>query len=135
MNARLQKWFSNPDGQTRYRIILDADEFVECPTKFVRFSAGLQVVSDSRCDTPARWQLTVFGEERVQWFVDLGVEIESLPWEKEVLNTANGIHRADSKYMRKKDLMELLNKVMVREVEYMGRNALTMPQFRNLKLK
>lgn len=135
MNARLEKWFSNPDGKTRYKIAVDADNFVECPVKKVVFSAGLQVVKDDNAQTTARWSLTVFGEERVKWFAEFGIPVEALPWEKNTICIANGIHRADTPYMRKPELMEIINKIMVREVEYMGRNLLTKPEFRDLKLK
>ena len=135
MNAKLEKWFSNPDGRTRYFIVIDGEEFVECPTKRVRFSAGLQVVKDDRVSTPARWSLTVFGEERVKWFVELGIPVDCLPWEKNTIAIANGIKRADTPSMRKAELLEIINKIMVKEVEYMGENPNTKPEFRNLVLK
>jgi hypothetical protein len=135
MNARLEKWFSNPDGKTRYKIAVDAENFVECPTKKVLFSAGLQVVKDDAIQSTAKWSLTVFGEERVQWFVDLQIPIEALPWERQTLVIANGIKRADTPNMKKAELLAIINKIMVREVEYMSHNALIKPMFRNLKLK
>jgi hypothetical protein len=135
MNARLEKWFSNPDGKTRYFIVVDGDEFVECPVKKVRFAAGLQVVKDDAIQSTAKWSLTVFGEERVQWFVDLQIPIEALPWERQTLAIANGIKRADTPNMKKAELLAIINKIMVREVEYMSRNSLIKPEFRNLKLK
>lgn len=135
MNARLEKWFSNPDGKTRYKIAVDADNFVECPTKKVLFSAGLQVVKDDAIQSTAKWSLTVFGEERVQWFVDLQIPIEALPWERQTLAIANGIKRADTPNMKKAELLAIINKIMVKEVEYMSRNSLIKPEFRNLVLK
>jgi hypothetical protein len=135
MNARLEKWFSNPDGKTRYKIAVDAEDFVECPAKKVLFSAGLQVVKDDAIQSTAKWSLTVFGEERVQWFVDLQIPIEALPWERQTLAIANGIKRADTPNMKKAELLAIINKIMVREVEYMSHNSLIKPEFRNLKLK
>ena len=135
MNARLEKWFSNPDGKTRYFIVLDADEFVECPVKKVKFSAGLQVVKDDTIQSTSRWSLTVFGEERVKWFADLQIPVDTLPWEKNTIAIANGIKRADTPYMKKSQITDILNKIMVREVESMSHNALVKPEFRNLKLK
>ncbi len=135
MNARLEKWFSNPDGKTRYKIAVDADNFVECPTKKVLFSAGLQVVKDDAIQSTAKWSLTVFGEERVQWFVDLQIPIEALPWERQTLAIANGIKRADTPNMKKAELLAIINKIMVKEVEFMSRNSLIKPEFRNLVLK
>lgn len=135
MNARLEKWFSNPDGKTRYFIVVDADEFVECPVKKVKFAAGLQVVKDDTIQSTSKWSLTVFGEERVKWFADLQIPVDTLPWEKNTIAIANGIHRADTPLMRRCDLMKIINEIMVREVEYMGRNANIKPMFRNLVLK
>lgn len=135
MNARLEKWFSNPDGKTRYKIAVDAENFVECPTKKVLFSAGLQVVKDDAIQSTAKWSLTVFGEERVQWFVDLQIPIEALPWERQTLAIASGIKRADTPNMKKAELLAIINKIMVKEVEYMSHNSLIKPEFRNLVLK
>lgn len=135
MNARLEKWFSNPDGKTRYKIALDAENFTNCPTKKVLFTAGLQVVKDDAIQSTAKWSLTVFGEERVKWFVELQIPVEHLPWEKNTLAIANGIHRADTPNMRKKDLMDIINKIMVREVEYCKVNPNTKPEFRNLTIR
>ena len=134
MNARLEKWFSNGD-KTRYKIAVDAENFMDCPTKKVLFSAGLQVVKDDAVQSTAKWSLTVFGEERVKWFAELGIPVDCLPWEKNTIAIANGIHRADTPLMRRCDLMKIINEIMVREVESMSHNALVKPMFRDLKLK
>jgi hypothetical protein len=134
MNARLEKWFTNGD-KTRYKIAVDAENFVDCPTKKVLFSAGLQVVKDDAIQSTAKWSLTVFGEERVKWFAELGIPVDCLPWEKNTIAIANGIKRADTPNMKKTELLAIINKIMVREVEYMSHNSLIKPEFRNLKLK
>lgn len=135
MNARLEKWFSNPDGKTRYKIAVDAENFVECPTKKVLFTAGLQVVKDDAIQSTAKWSLTVFGEERVKWFVELQIPVDCLPWEKNTIAIANGIKRADTPNMRKCELMEIINKIMVKEIEYNKVNPMVKPEFRNLTLR
>lgn len=135
MNARLKKWFSNPDGKTRYKVVLDADNFIDCPVKEVHFSNGIQVVKDDNSPLAEKWSLTVFGEERVNWFVEFQIPIDALPWEKNTIAIANGIKRADTPYMKKAEIVAILNKIMVREVESMSHNALAKPEFRNLKLK
>ena len=58
-----------------------------------------------------------------------------LPWEKNTIAIANGIKRADTPNMKKAELIAIINKIMVREVEYMSHNSLIKPMFRNLKLK
>lgn len=135
MNARLEKWFQNPDGKSRYKIAVDADNFTNCPTKKVLFSAGLQVVKDDAIQSTAKWSLTVFGEERVKWFAELGIPVDCLPWEKNTIAIANGIKRADTPNMRKCELMEIINKIMVKEIEYNKVNPMVKPEFRNLELK
>lgn len=135
MNARLEKWFSNPDGKTRYKIAVDAENFVECPVKKILFSAGLQVIKDDSIPFPEKWSLTVFGNQRVQWFVDLQIPIGTLPWEKQTLDTANGMRRADTPFMKKKDLVDIINKIMVKEIEYNKVNPNVKPEFRNLALR
>lgn len=135
MNARLEKWFSNPDGKTRYKIAVDAENFVECPVKKILFSAGLQVIKDDAIPFPEKWSLTVFGNQRVQWFVDLQIPIDTLPWEKQTLDTANGIRRADTPFMKKKDLVDIINKIMVKEIEHNKVNPNVKPEFRNLVLR
>jgi hypothetical protein len=134
MNARLEKWFTNGD-KTRYKIAVDAENFVDCPTKKVLFSAGLQVVKDDAIQSTAKWSLTVFGEERVKWFAELGIPVDCLPWEKNTIAIANGIKRADTPYMKKAELISILENLMEREVEYMEVNAMIKPEYRNLKLK
>lgn len=135
MNARLEKWFSNPDGKTRYKIAVDADNFTNCDVKKILFSAGLQVVKDDNIEGSAKWSLTVFGEERVKWFAEFGIPVEALPWEKNTIAIANGIKRADTPNMTKKELLTYINKIMVREVQYMKINPQTKPEYRFLELK
>ena len=134
MNARLEKWFTN-GYKTRYKIAVDAENFANCPVKKVLFSAGLQVVKDDSVQSAAKWSLTVFGEERVKWFAELGIPVDSLPWELNTITIANGINRADTPNMKKAELLAIVNEIMVREVELMKRNSLAKPMFRDLKLK
>ena len=134
MNAILEKWFTNGD-KTRYKIAVDAENFVDCPTKKVLFSAGLQVVKDDAIQSTAKWSLTVFGEERVKWFAEFGIPVDCLPWERNTIAIANGIKRADTPNMTKKELLGYINKIMVREVEFCKVNPMTKPEFRFLTLK
>ena len=134
MEIKLEKWFTNGD-KTRYKIALGADNFVECPVKKILFSNGLQVVKDDSAPTSSRWSLTVFGEERVKWFAEMQIPVEALPWEKNTISIANGIKRADTPYMKKAELISVLESLMEREVKYMGRNVMIKPEYRNLKLK
>lgn len=134
MNARLEKWFTN-GYKTRYKIAVDAENFTNCPVKKVLFSAGLQVVKDDSVQSTAKWSLTVFGEERVKWFAELGIPVDCLPWEMNTITIANGINRADTPNMKKAELLAIVNEIMVREVELMKRNSLAKPMFRDLKLK
>ena len=132
---KLKKWFENPDGKTRYKISLPAENFVECPVSEVEFTACLQVVKDDTIESNEKYNFTVFGKERVEWFKELGVKTTGLSWQKETLNIANGIDQATSVYMKKKDIVELLERFMPYEIENLKYNALVKPEFSNLKLK
>ncbi len=135
MEIKLKKWFVNGD-KTRYKVVLPASNFVEFPegVKEVHFSANIQVVKDDSVPGTANYMLTLFGENRVQWLKDLGIKTTGLSWRREVLNTANGIHQATTEYMKKKDLIAVLEKVMPLEIIASNNNALTKPMFRNLTL-
>ena len=98
------------------------------------FSANIQVVKDDSVPGTANYMLTLFGENRVQWLKDLGIKTTGLSWRREVLNTANGINQATTEYMKKKDLIAVLEKVMPLEIIVSNNNALTKPMFRNLTL-
>ena len=135
MVVKLKKWFENPDGKTRYKISLPAENFVECPVSEVEFTACLQVVKDDTIESNEKYNFTVFGKERVEWFKELGVKTTGLSWQKETLNIANGIDQATSVYMKKKDIVELLERFMPYEIENLKYNALVKPEFSNLKLK
>ena len=135
MEIKLKKWFVNGD-KARYKVVLPANNFVEFPegVKEVHFSAGIQVVKDDSVPGTANYMLTLFGENRVQWLKDLGIKTTGLSWQREVLNTANGISQATTEYMTKKDLISVLEKVMPLEIIASNNNALTKPMFRNLTL-
>lgn len=135
MEIKLKKWFVNGD-KTRYKVVLPASNFVEFPegVKEVHFSAGIQVVKDDSVPGTANYMLTLFGENRVQWLKDLGIKTTGLSWQREVLNTANGINQATTEYMSKKDLISVLEKVMPLEIIASNNNSLTKPMFRNLTL-
>ena len=93
------------------------------------------MVKDDNIEGSAKWSLTVFGEERVKWFAEFGIPVEALPWEKNTIAIANGIRRADTPNMTKKELLTYINKIMVREVQYMKINPQTKPEYRFLELK
>lgn len=135
MEIKLKKWFVNGD-KTRYKVVLPASNFVKFPegVKEVYFSANIQVVKDDSVPGTANYMLTLFGENRVQWLKDLGIKTTGLSWRREVLNTANGINQATTEYMKKKDLIAVLEKVMPLEIIVSNNNALTKPMFRNLTL-
>ena len=135
MEIKLKKWFVN-GGKTRYKVVLPASNFVEFPenVKEVCFSAGIQVIKDDSVPGTANYMLTLFGEDRVQWLKDLGIKTTGLSWQRETLNTANGISQATTEYMKKKDLIAVLEKVMPLEIIASNNNALTNPIFRNLAL-
>ena len=135
MEIKLKKWFVNGD-KTRYKVVLPASNFVKFPegVKEVYFSANIQVVKDDSVPGTANYMLTLFGENRVQWLKDLGIKTPGLSWRREVLNTANGINQATTEYMKKKDLIAVLEKVMPLEIIVSNNNALTKPMFRNLTL-
>lgn len=135
MEIKLKKWFVNGD-KTRYKVVLPASNFVKFPegVKEVHFSANIQVVKDDSVPGTANYMLTLFGENRVQWLKDLGIKTTGLSWRREVLNTANGINQATTEYMKKKDLIAVLEKVMPLEIIVSNNNALTKPMFRNLTL-
>lgn len=135
MEIKLKKWFVNGD-KTRYKVVLPASNFVKFPEglKEVRFSANIQVVKDDSVPGTANYMLTLFGENRVQWLKDLGIKTTGLSWRREVLNTANGINQATTEYMKKKDLIAVLEKVMPLEIIASNNNVMTKPMFRNLTL-
>ncbi len=135
MVVKLKKWFENPDGKTRYFIALPGENFVECPTAEVLFSANIQVVKDDTIEGNKKYNITLFGKERVEWLKELGIPTTGLSWQRETLNTANGITQATTEYMQKKDAVAVLEKIMPLEVEFARNNALIKPEFRNLKLK
>ena len=63
------------------------------------------------------------------------VNTTGLSWQRETLNIANGITQATTIYMKKKDIVAVLEKVMPLEIADMGNNPMTKPEFCNLKLK
>ena len=135
MEIKLKKWFVNGE-KTRYKVVIPASNVVKFPegVKEVYFSANIQVVKDDSVPGTANYMLTLFGENRVQWLKDLGIKTTGLSWRREVLNTANGINQATTEYMKKKDLIAVLEKVMPLEIIVSNNNALTKPMFRNLTL-
>jgi hypothetical protein len=114
MDIKLKKWFSNPDGKTRYKIVLPQSDFVEgtCPTKEVHLTANIQVVKDDTIQGSAKYNLTLFGEERAKYLERLNVPTTGLSWQREALNVANGITQATTEYMKKGDLLAVLEKVL-----------------------
>lgn len=134
MEIKLKKWLSNPDGKTRYKVVLPGSNFVERPTKEVYFTNCVQVVKDNTIDSPAKYSLTLFGEDRVNLLKELGIKTTELSWQRTTLNIANGINQATTEYMKKKDIISLLEKVMTFEVEYSKRIGIMEPEFRNLVL-
>lgn len=137
MEIKLKKWFTNPDGKTRYKIVLPQSDFVEgtCPTKEVRVTADFQVVKDDTITGSAKYNLTLFGEERVKYFQELGIPTTGLSWQREALNVANGITQATSEYMKKAELLAVLEKVL--RLEFTGEKYSTVfkTYFKGLKLK
>lgn len=114
MEIKLKKWFSNPDGKTRYKIVLPQSDFVEgtCPTKEVCLTGYIQVVKDDTIKGSAKYNLTLFGEERVKYLEQLNIPTTGLSWQRETLNVATGIHQATTEYMKKADLLAVLEKVL-----------------------
>jgi hypothetical protein len=130
MEISLKKWFSNSDGTTRYKVVVPAVAFLNCPVKEVHISAFFQVMKKEG----EGYRLSLFGESREGWFESAGVVPTWLSWKDEVLNTANGIHQWSSPWMKKKELMSVLEKVVPMEISSWKNNALMQPEFRNLKL-
>ena len=135
MEIKLKKWFVSGD-KTRYKVVLPACNFIEFPAdvKEVYFTAGIQVVKDDSISGTANYVLTLFGENRVQWLKDLGILTTGLSWKGEPLDPANGISQATTEYMKKKDLIAVLEKVMPLEITNSNNNEMTKPIFKNLKL-
>ena len=131
MEISLKKWFSNPDGKTRYKVILPAENFVSLPTKFVAIGMEFQVMKSEG----QGYRLTLFGERRMGWLESVGVTPTGLSWKDETLNLANGIHQASTPWMKKKELVAVIEKIMPMEINSWRTNDLIKPQFRNLELK
>ena len=135
MEIKLKKWFVSGD-KTRHKVVLPACNFIELPdhVKEVYFTAAIQVVKDDSVPGTANYVLTLFGENRVQWLKDLGILTTGLSWKGESLDPANGISQATTEYMKKKDLIAVLEKVMPLEITNSNNNEMTKPMFKNLKL-
>jgi hypothetical protein len=130
MEISLKKWFSNPDGKTRYKVILPAENFVSLPTKFVAIGMEFQVMKSEG----QGYRLTLFGERRMGWLESVGVTPTGLSWKDEILNSTNS-HQASTPWMKKKDVMAVIEKIMPLEINSWRTNDLIKPHFRNLELK
>jgi hypothetical protein len=130
MEIKLKKWFVNGD-KTRYKVILPASDFEYLPTEQVIVGFEFQVM---KCEDKG-YRLTLFGERKMGWLEKVGVIPTGLSWKDEILNTANGIHQESTPWMRRKDLMSVIESVMPMEIESWKDNDLIKPHFRNLELK
>ena len=131
MEIKFKKWFSNPDGKTRYKVVLPADNFANLPTKEVAIGLEFQVMKSEG----QGYRLTLFGERRMGWLESVGVTPTGLSWKDETLNLANGIHQASTPWMKKKELVAVIEKIMPMEINSWRTNDLIKPHFRNLVLK
>ena len=130
MEIKLRKWFVNGD-KTRYKVMVPASEFTNLPTKEVAVGLEFQVIKAEGLG----YRLTLFGERRMGWLESVGVTPTGLSWKDEVLNTANGISQFSTPWMRKKDVVSVIGKIMPLEIESWKSNDLIKPQFRNLELR
>ena len=79
--------------------------------------------------------VTLFGESREGWLECAGLNPTGLSWKDEVLNTANGINQFSTPWMKKKEVIEVLEKVMPFEVASWKKNMFIKDEFRNLIVK
>jgi hypothetical protein len=80
------------------------------------------------------YRVSLFGN-REGWLEDAGVIPVGLSWKDEVLNTANGISQWSSPWMKKKEVIAVLEKLMPKEVASWRDNMLVKPEFSNLVIK
>ena len=131
MIVKLKKWFTNLNEElTRYKVVLPAENFANCPGKEVLVSLGVQVIKGD-----LGYRLTLFGESREGWLECAGLNPTGLSWKDEVLNTANGINQFSTPWMKKKEVIEVLEKVMPFEVASWKKSPFIKDEFRNLIVK
>jgi hypothetical protein len=128
MVIKFKKWFEN-NGLTRYKIILPAENFKNLPGKELAISANFQVIKGEE-----GYRLTLFGEGRDGWLENVGITPTGLSWKDETLNLANGIHQWSTPWLKKKDLLAVIEKIIPLEVASWKNNSLIKPEFRNLEL-
>lgn len=130
MEIKLKKWFANGDT-TRYKVVIPASEFVDYPYKEVQITAFFQVIKKEGIG----YRLTLFGQSREGWLENCGVTPTGLSWKEETLNIANGINQWSSPWMKKKELMAVLEKAVPMEIDHWKYITVNNPVFSNLKLK
>lgn len=128
MVIKFKKWFES-DGLARYKVVLPAENFKSLPTKEVSFALGFQVLKGED-----GYRLTIFGEDKRGWLESTGVTPTGLSWKDETLNTANGITQWSTPWMKKKDLLAVVERLVPMEIASWRNNDLIKPQFRNVEL-
>lgn len=125
MEIKFKKWFENAE-YTRYKIVLPADNFTNCPTKEVRITSGLQVLSGEN-----GYRLTTFGDIRRGWLESVGITPTGLAWDDG--DTRYSI-QSSTPWMKKKDLVAVLEKIMPLEMATWKSRTDIKGMFRNLTL-
>ena len=128
MDIKFKKWFTNGD-KTRYKVVLPSSDFTNLPTSEVSIGLEFQVIKGD-----GGYRLTLFGERRKGWLESVGVTPTGLSWCDETLNLTNGISQWSTPWMRKKDLVAVIERIVPLEIASWRDNDLIKPQFRDLKL-
>lgn len=126
MEISLRLWFGNDDF-IRYKIALPADNFTNCPTKEVRITDGLQVIKSAM-----GYRLTTFGDNRRGWLAMAGVVPTGKAWDD---GDKRYSIQDSTPWMKKKDLIAVLERVIPMEIATWADNQGIKEQFRNLKIK
>ena len=126
MEISLRLWFGN-DDYIRYKIVLPADNFTNCPTKEVRITSGLQVIKSAM-----GYRLTTFGDSRRGWLAMAGVVPTGKSWDD---GDKRYSIQDSTPWMKKKDLIAVLERIIPMEIATWDGNALIKEEFRNLIIK
>ena len=124
MTIKFKKWFDNGE-YTRYKVVLPAENFTNCPTKEVRIDSSFQVISKGN-----EYRVTTFGETRNGWLERAGVAPTGLDWS----DSEKGVGQWSSPWMKKKDLLVVLERLIPLEIATYRDNPFIKEQFRNIEL-
>lgn len=127
MIIKFKKWFEE-GGFTRYKIVLPAENFTNCPTTQVILSIPQIVKGENG------YRITLFGKGFEGFLERLGITPTGYTWDDEKPVGTRCVSFS-TPWLKKKDILAILENLLPMLFDSWAYNQWVKPQFQDLKLK